>query len=501
MGRYLSIWIPQLVTDRAIKLRPELKDIAFVLAVPQRGRMVVRAASTMAIKQGIVTGMVVADARAMQPDLKIYNHKPGLEERLLTELAEWCLRFTPIAAIDAPDGLMLEITGCAHLWGGEQVYLSDIIAKLNNYGYTVSVAIADTIGTAWAMARYGKSSLVEPGCQLDALLRLPPAALRLEAPVLERLHKLGFYKVSGFIHMTRTVLRRRFGQGLLDRIDQALGQAIEAIEPIQPATIFQERLPCLDPIRTAVGIGIALNKLLEQLCRHLAKENKGLRTAVFKGYRIDGVVEKIEIGTNRAVRNIAHLFKLFEQKIATITPALGIELFVLEAPLVEELSVQQESLWSVLGGDESTALASLLDRIAGRVGMSAIHRYLPAAHYWPERSIKPASSIYEKTGTAWKTDRPRPLCLLAQPEPVEVTVPIPDYPPMLFIYKGQVHKIKKADGPERIEREWWLEQGRVRDYYYVEDEAGARYWLFRSGHYEQHKEQHTPEWFIHGFFA
>ena len=499
MGRYLSIWIPQLVPDKVIKIRPELKQIPFVIAAAQGGRTVVQAANKTAVDQGILPGMVVADARAIQPDLKIFQDKPGRAGNLLHELAEWCLRFTPVAAADLPHGLMLEITGCAHLWGGEEIYAQTIIAKINNLGYTVSIAIADTIGAAWALARYGKGNLIiHPGAQHEALLSLPPAALRLDTAILDRMQKLGFYQLRGFINMPRSVLRRRFGQELLLRIDQALGQAFEVLEPIQPVSIFQERLPCLDPIRTATGISIALNKLLEQLCQHLLEEGKGLRSAVFEGYRIDGVVEKIEIGTNRAVRNITHLFKLFEQKIATITPALGIELFILKAPAVEDLSVQQESLWQALGGEEGSGLALLLDRIAGRVGKDAIQRYLPAAHYWPERSFRPAVSLYEKADIQWRTDRPRPVCLLAVPEKIEVTVPIPDYPPLLFIYKGQTHKIKKADGPERIEREWWLEQGLVRDYYCVEDEAGARYWLFRSGHYQ---DDHKPEWFIHGFFA
>lgn len=498
MTRFLSIWLPQLIPDRAVYLRPELKDIPFVLAAPVRGRMIVQAAGNAAIRKGIVQGMVVADARAILPELKVFKDREGRLEKLLTELTEWCLRYTPVAAVDLPDGIMLDVSGCAHLWGGEVAYLNDLTGRLKLQGYSVKAAIADTIGTAWAAARYGKGNpVVEPGQQMDALMPLPPAALRLDTGILDRMHKLGFYRIGSFIDMPRTVLRRRFGQQLLNRIDQALGQAMEMLEPVRPATIFQERLPSLDPIRTRIGIEIALNKLLEQLCQRLLKEGKGLRSAVFKGFRIDGVTEQIEIGTNRAAHNVAHLFKLFEQKIAAITPALGIELFILEAPVVEDLSVQQEALWNILGGDESTELANLLDRIGGRVGVNAIHRYLPAEHYWPERSIKPAVSLNDKPDTQWRIDRPRPVCLLSKPEKIEVTVPIPDYPPMLFIYKGQIHKIKKADGPERIEREWWLEQGLVRDYYYVEDEQGARYWLFRSGQYEDH----TPEWFIHGFFA
>ena len=222
-----------------------------------------------------------------------------------------------------------------------------------------------------------------------------------------------------------------------------------------------------------------------------------MRTAILTGYRVDGKVEKVSIGTNRATHHAEHLFKLFALKIANIEPALGIELFVLEASKVEDADPVQEKLWAGKPGLEDTTVAELLDRLAGKIGANTIHRYLPAEHYWPERSIKMAASIRDLPTTPWRTSKPRPTQLLARPEPIEVTAPIPDYPPMLFIYKGVRHPIKKADGPERIERDWWLDPGEHRDYYHVEDEEGRRYWLFRSGHYSGQQSQ----WFIHGFFS
>lgn len=499
MSRFLSIWFPNLITERAIKLRPDLNEVPFIIAIPERGRMLVKAASPAALKNGITAGQVVADARAILPELKIYHYKPGTEEKLLKELAEWCLRFTPTAAVDMPDGIQLDISGCPHLWGGEEAYLADLRKKLNGLGYSIRAAIADTVGTAWAVARYGQGlTIVAAGRQLEALNALPPAALRLEPGILERMRQLGFYKIGSFSSMPRTVLRRRFGQLLLNRIDQATGEAIEMLQPVRPSVAYQQRMPCLEPLRTRIAIDLALKTLLELLSEQLNKDSKGLRTAIFKAYRLDGKIQDIEVGTNRPVRNVTHLMKLFEQKIDNIQPGLGIELFTIEAPTVEDLSNQQETLWAALGAnDENTELTNLLDRIAGKIGADAINRYLPAEHYWPERSYKKANSIDEPADTEWHDDRPRPIYLLAQPEPIKVTAPIPDYPPMLFIYEGKIHKIKKADGPERIEREWWLEQGLVRDYYVVEDVDGARYWLFRSGQYENH----TPEWFIHGFFA
>ena len=236
--------------------------------------------------------------------------------------------------------------------------------------------------------------------------------------------------------------------------------------------------------------------MLEQLCLRFAIEEKGLRQCIFKCYRIDGNIQQIEIGTNRASRNAEHLFKLFEIRIQQIEPDLGIELFILDAPVVEDLLSKQDAFWNDTTTDIS-AVAELLDKIAGKLGMQTIHRYLPAEHYWPERSYKQATSLQEQATTEWRTDLPRPLHLLSEPELIDVTVAIPDYPPVLFNYKGNVYRIKKADGPERVEQEWWLQKGLYRDYYCVEDEGGARYWLFRLGHYYNSE----PKWFLHGFFA
>ena len=358
--------------------------------------------------------------------------------------------------------------------------------------------MADTIGVAWGVARFGKAALViASGQHVESLMLLPPEALRLEADAVERLHKLGLHQVKQFIGMPRAALRRRFGQNFIMRLDMALGQQIETLQPVQPIEPYSERLPCLEPVVTLTGIEIALRQLLETLCLRLQQEQKGLRTALFKGYRVDGKVEQVDIGTNRPSHSVTHLFKLFEIKLSTIEPALGIELFFLEAPKVEDQLPLQENMWEGSGGLEDVRLSELLDRLTNKVGTKALHRYLPDEHYWPERSFKSTSSLQEKSTTAWRSDKLRPLQLLQAPELIEVTAPIPDYPPMLFRYKGKVHPIVRADGPERIEQEWWLQQGQHRDYYRVEDEDGHRYWLFRLGHYHDKSYQ----WFIHGFFA
>ena len=496
--RFVSIWFRHLLTDWLTIRRPELAQIAFVVGTPDHGRLVITATNLIAERQGIKPGMVAADAKALIPGLEVIDDIPGKNMKLLKAIGEWCIRYAPIVGLQAPDGLIMDVSGCAHLWGGEKEYLRELLNRLKSKGYDVRAAMADTVGAAWANARYGKiSPIIEPCAQRHALLQLPPSALRLEPATVVKLQKLGLRTIESFINMQRSALRRRFGKELLTRLDQALGLEQEPIQSLQPLEPYVERLPCLEPIRTATGISIAIQRLLETTCGRLQQEGLGLRTGVLKCYRVDGKVIQIQIGTHQASHHAVHLFKLFELKISWIEPALGIELFILEVPKVEEVSPLQEALWTGTPNLETHALTELLDRLAGKVGADKIHRYLPVAHYWPERAIKLATSIQEKPAIPWRNDRPRPMQVLARPEPIDVAAPVPDYPPMLFIYKGKTHYIKKSDGPERIEREWWLDQGAHRDYYYVEDENGQRYWLFRSGHYSEQQSQ----WFIHGFFA
>ncbi len=496
--RFVMIWFRHLKTDWKTRHHPGLKNIPFVFSMIDHNRIVISATNVAAEEQGINIGMAVADARAVFPSLKVYDDPSGLDKKLLTSLAKYCIRYTPFAAIDPPDGLILDATGCAQLWGSELCYVDTIVNRFSKIGYDVKASMADTIGTAWAVTHFGSEQVIRQGEQQYALLNLPSAALRLDHYTIELLFALGFHRIQDFINIPTSVLQRRVGPNLIHRIRQALGHEEEVIYAVETPDPFHERLPCQEEISTVTGIEIALQHLLEALCKRLHKEQKGLRNAIFKCYRIDNKIEKIEIATNYPSHNSKHLFKLFQIKIETIEPGPGIELFTLDGCNIEELSPVQEKLWTSNSGLESLQLTELFDRISNRIGLNKIHRYLPDEHHWPERSIKRTISLNENITALWRTNKPRPIQLLSKPELIQVSAPIPDYPPMLFRYKNKLHTIKKADGPERIECEWWIEEGLHRDYYIVEDEEGRRYWLFRLGHYN---DEEKPQWFIHGFFA
>lgn len=499
MGRIISLWLPYLLTDHLVSQKPQLQKEAIVLVAPQRGRMVVCALNAVAIDAGITKSMVLADARALHPFLNIFDFKEGQATILLKKLAMELIRYSPCVGLDSEEGLWIEASGCTHLWNGEANYLQNILLQFKKMGYQVHGAMAGSMGMAWAVARFGRSGTILQSKQHLAVLRqLPPVSLRLEAQVLERLHKLGFRRIQDFINLPDNALRRRFGFALLQRLGQALGRLAEQIIPITPIVPYQERLTCLEPIRTRKGIEIALEKLLKKLNQRLYQEHQGLRKATLHTFRVDRQKQAIQIGTNRPSRDQKNLFNLFREKIAQIAPGLGIECFLLEATQIEPLKMQQEKLWQDANGADNSEIHDLLDRMTNRLGITAIHRFLPAAHHWPEKSIRSARSLWDESTFFWQKTTPRPIYLLAEPERIQVSAPIPDYPPMVFTYKGQVHQVKKADGPERIEREWWIEVGLQRDYYRVENQDGARYWIFRSGHYTEGK---SPEWFLHGFFA
>ena len=495
--RFVSIWFRHLVPDWLTRRDADLAGLPFVIAGAVCGRMIVTAANPVAEAAGIGAGMVLADARALMPSIEVFDNKPDFAARLLDTLAQWTLWFTPHARVDLPDGLLLDVTGCAHLRQGERPFLRDIVMGLRGHGYDARAAMASTVGAAWAVARYGlELPIVPAGAQEKALHGLPVAALRIAPEDAARLKRLGFKTIGQLYGLPRAALTRRFGRNLVLRLDQALGSLPELIVPRVPVEPYSESLHCPDGIATAEGIASALQTLLNRICAQLDADAKGARHLVFTGIRLDGKVERIEVGTGLPSRNPTHLYKLFADKLDRIEPALGIEVFTLHASHIDVITAEQQSMPTAAARDGS-AMPELIDRIANRAGQDAVERFVPAERHWPEYSLGRAQGLAAPVAS-WTTGKPRPLCLLPHPEPIEVTAPVPDDPPVMFRRQNrQAYRIRCADGPERIEREWWLQDGQPRDYYRVEDMDGHRYWVFRSGHYSA---EQPARWFLHGYF-
>ncbi len=497
--RFVSIWFRHLLTDWLLRKQPDLSGLPYVMTAVRGSQMQVMAANEIAENAGVYAGMVLADARALIPKIEAFDYKPELVAKIIDMVAEWCTRYTPAVAVTSSDGLILEITGCAHLKGGEHPFLREIVVKLRGFGYDARAAMADTIGTAWAVARYGTQMPIIPvGQSREALLQLPPASLRLTDETALKLNRLGINRVASLLAIPRAHLNRRFGQETTLRLAQALGEVQEKLNYRGYLAPYAEDLMTPHGVATAEGIAEALKILLDKVCQRLFSEHKGARGLIFDGFRVDGKIESIQIGTGRPTRNPKHLMKLFQEKLPTIEPALGIEQFRLSADKIEDMPPTQDEMLNTAGKVDDDRVQELIDRLSNRFDRRSIRRYLPEESHWPERSVKLATSAEDHPATAWAAHKIRPVTLLPRPMEIQVTAPVPDYAPMFFRHAGKLHRVKKADGPERIEQEWWLKGGEPRDYFRLEDEEGRRFWVFRSGPY---KDGVPSAWFLHGFFA
>jgi protein ImuB len=467
-------------------------------------RMVIAAACPAARALGLTPGMALAHARALVAGLDVRDAAPAADEAVLERLALFAARrWTPTAAASGADGLWLDLTGVTHLFGGERAMARRILRFCERLGFTARIAVAGTAGAAHALARYARASLIlcETGGEAEAIAPLPPAALRLDPPQIDATRRLGIETIGDLIASPRGPLGRRFGTGLLARLDQALGRQGEPIEPIAAFRPPSATLRFVEPIATPEPIATALADAMALLVAQLSERGLGARSLLLACIRVDGDEQHVRAGTARATRDGGHLLKLLAMRIETIDPGFGIEGVRLTATRTEPLAAQP--IDGGLGGDPPAAdLAPLIDRLAGRIGARNLYRVGAVESDVPERSIRPASPLGRVA--EWPRGWARPARLLSPPERVEhVMAELPDHPPRRFVWRGHSHYVTRGDGPERIYGEWWRRTGEadaVRDYYQVEDEAGARFWLYRRG---DGLDPRTGDlsWHLHGVFG
>lgn len=497
--RFVSVWFRHLLTDWHCRRDQSLCEKPFVLCGQDRGRLVVTAANFKAEQAGIDIGMVVADARTLEPNIEVIDEQLELAEKLLNILADWCVRYTPVVSVDLPNGLLLDITGCSHLFKkDEHGLLKDLITRLRGFGYDARGAIADTIGAAWAVARYERENPISAiGQAKEAIAHLPPVALRVDAKAVKTLKALGIKRIDEIYSKPSRELKRRFGQGFYLRLEQAVGNFQEFINPKPYVFPYVEQLPCRDVIQTIEGIEKATRILLFLMCRRLRLEQNGIRKVVLECLRVDGKIEAVEVGTNKPSNRRGHLFRLFKGKLGNIEPALGIELFILKAIQVEDIHEYQNALIEDMGSRTSDAILETLDTIAGRLGAKFIYRLLPKEYYLPERSYIKTYNLEAEPETGWLQKR-RPIFLFEKCEEIQAVAMVPDHPPRSFRWRGKHYAVTKAESAERLERASWVTKKPFRDYFLLEVEGGARYWVFRSGPYDADT---PPRWYLHGAFA
>lgn len=434
--------------------------------------------------------MPLADARALVPELATDAIDPAGDAAALDRLCAWCSRFSPWVATDGADGLILDISGVAHLFGGETAMIAALRQALSRLGCSVRLAAADTPATAWAWARFGRGSILGDIAQSrDELGSLPVEALRLPADLVEDLQRLGLRHIAHLLTLPRGPLARRFGEILLERLDALLGKRSEPISPRLPPAPWRARADLAEPILTRDAIDHVLRGLLDALCGMLEQDRRGARRLMLHLYRVDGEVQSLPVGTSLPNRDPAHLFKLYRDKLDLVDPGFGIETMLLEAPVCDPLDARQADMPQAQG-EQPAQVAEIVDRLQARLGSSAVFRQQPVESRPPERSLRAASPFARWRDTALPA-APRPVALLPRPEPVEIEA---DAAGRLAAFRW--HRVQRRlshlDGPERIRPQWWQDGAAPhRDYFRAEDIDGRRYWLFRE----------RSAWFLHGLFA
>jgi len=485
--------------------------------------------------------MRLADARAICPQLLTAPAAADKDADALLALARWSARYSPALNVDGEDGLWLDITGIAHLFGGETALLADLAKRLARAGLGARLGAAETVGAAHALARFARASpsSAPEGTLRAALAPLPVEALRLEPETARLLRRLGLKRIGQLYDLPRASLERRFhakepAQAVLRRLDQALGKRQEKRTPLLPAPDFVARLSFAEPLITHDGVVAGLDRLADELCATLARAGQGARRVTLWAARTDGSAAAIEAGLSAPSNRASHLVRLLKDRLETIDMGFGVDLMTLAALLTEPLRAEQTSLTEA---GRAPGPEALIDALTNRLGARTVRRLFPRASHIPELAQSTANAFAGCPAWTGAPDKPpRPPLLLATPEPLAVMAEIPEGPPARFTWRRVNRRVVKAEGPERIAPEWWRcrpsprkgeggaaqcaapgggrtaksdphpgpppsrgREKRVRDYYRIEDEDGCRYWVFREGLYQEGQAE-PPGWFLHGVF-
>jgi len=489
-----------------------------IVVAKQNNALQIFALNDAAARLGLEVGLPLANARAICPELKVFDADEAADALALNAIAGWCDRFTPLVALDLPHGLLLDITGCVHLFGGEAAMMRLMCDVLTAQGFAVSAAIAGTAVCARTLTRHVHGCIVREGEEADAVRLLPVSALGADPAITTGLRRAGLKTIGDVASRARHEITARFGAGFTTLLRQALGQSDAPISPLKPLPDYIVEKRFAEPVATDGVIAATLSRLAEMLVAAMAQQGKGARRLEAGFFRTDGAVRTIVIDTGQPVTKAKVIGRLFSERLSALNdpldPGFGFDLVRLSASRTEIVVQQQRDLdANVHDNDE---LAALIDRIAARIGGRRVVVHLPQDTHIPERAVLAAPAQHHlavASQALWPAraegEPPlRPLRLFERPEQIKVIAQVPDGPPARFVWRRATHAVVRAEGPERVAMEWWRAQGEMltRDYFRVEDEAGLRFWLYRDGLYDREIEQQEgqavqPNWFMHGLFA
>ncbi len=524
--RILSLWLPRLPIDRIKRVLSasnggpgEGNNEPSIVVAKENNALAIYALDEAAARLGLHIGLPLANARAICPELKVFDADIAADARTLDDIADWCDRFTPLVALDPPHGLFLDITGCAHLFGGEAALLQALIRALAGQGFAVSAAIAGTSVCARTLTRQASSTIVADGAEAEAVSRLPVSALGASEAITTGLRRAGLKTLGDVALRAPHEITARFGARFSTLLAHALGQGDAPINPRKPLPDYIVEKRFAEPIATDTMIAMTLSRLAETLVASMDKQGKGARRLEASFFRTDGAVRSIAVETGRPVTRSAIVDRLFRERLDALAdpldPGFGFDMVRLSASRTEIVVQEQRDLdASVHDNDE---LAALIDRIAARIGGKRVVVHLPQDTHIPERAVLAVSAQHHlsaATQAAWplrSEDEPplRPLRLFERPEPIKVPfATVPDGPPHQFTWRRALHAVVRVEGPERIAMEWWKQDGKTltRDYFRVEDAEGLRFWIFRDGLYDGELVDDDGKpvpagWYVHGLFA
>jgi protein ImuB len=491
MRRVLSIWLPALPIERWAKNSDLSPDDPAVLTVEGTHGLIIHAVTKAAAARGARVGARLTDARALDPSLVAVPADPAGDQALLQRLAKWAQRWSPLVEIDGEDALRLDVSGIAHLFGGEKALIQDVITRFAAMDLTSRVAIAPTAAAAWALSRFGG----------DGLEPLHVSALRLDPDTVRTLERLGLKTIGALEALPRLALARRFrgAEDVVDALDRALGRKPEPLTALAENPPPRALIKLEEPATHVEAAPQALERLIPKLVVELEERRLGARRLSLHGFRVDGGVATASVATSIPSREPKHLQRLLSDKAAALDPGFGFDAFALVADWTEVLGAAQESLVEEPSGTRD--LARLIDRLTVKLGPRSVRKPQRHESHLPERASgwRPA---LEQTEAIARPEVSRPQRLLDRPEAIDVIYATPEGMPRRFVWRRAVHDIARVEGPERIAPEWWrlASTARLRDYYRVGDEAGRRYWIYREGLFGDGRGG-APNWYLHGLFG
>jgi protein ImuB len=513
--RILALWLPFLPTDRLLRRKQKAgssapDDLPLVIVAKDENALRLSAVDARAMRLGLFPGLSLSDARARVPALEVAEADEAADRALLEAVADWCDRLTPLVALDPPHGILLDISGCAHLFGSEQALMGEAVGRLRAQGFVVRTAIGGTAAAARALTRHGSNVIVAPGREAEAVWNLPIGTLEAEAWITAALKRAGLRTIGEVSARSRNELAARFGGGFVFLLDQALGKAGAPISPRRPLPDYVADKRFSEPVTTTEVIELALSSLAVTLESVLHEHGKGARQIEASFFRTDGAVRRITVGTSRPLKDANVVLRLFRERMNALVdpldPGFGFDLIRLSAGHVEAFTAETVALDA--NDQEAHEIFLLVDHLAARYGAERVLRFAARDTHVPERVARAVPAQHAAQTGPWQQVREtgeaprRPIRLLSRPEPIfHVMAEVPEGPPARFIWRRATHVVAHADGPERIAMEWWRTDRprRTRDYFRVEDEEGKRFWLYREGIYG--RDEDAPSWFLQGMFA